>query len=93
MTEVHRYKVVQMVSETGGWIGYDPHGPEVVMASAYDQLKTVNETLQKDAERYRWLISKISRSQYYFLGAELTSNTEAGVDAAIDAAMIKDTPR
>lgn len=55
MTEVHRYKVVQMVSEAGGCIGYDPHGPEVVMASAYDQLKAEIEALRKDAERYQWL--------------------------------------
>lgn len=56
MTEVHRYKVVQMVSESGGWIGYDPHGPEVVMASAYDQLKAENEALRKDAERSKRML-------------------------------------
>jgi len=50
MTEVHRYKVVQMVTEAGGWIGYDPHGPEVVMASAYDELKAENESLRKNAD-------------------------------------------
>ncbi|KAF4559154.1 hypothetical protein [Pseudomonas sp. CES] len=55
MTEIHRYKVVAMLSEEGNHIGYDPHGPEVVMASAYDQLKAENEALRKDAERYRVL--------------------------------------
>ncbi|MGE8327245.1 hypothetical protein [Pseudomonas urmiensis] len=39
MTEVHRYKAVQLVSMGGSHIGYDPHGPEVVMASAYDELR------------------------------------------------------
>lgn len=56
MTEVHRYKVVQMVSEGGGWIGYDPHGPEVVMACAYDQLKAENEVLSKEAERSKRML-------------------------------------
>ncbi|MDG9889692.1 hypothetical protein [Pseudomonas juntendi] len=39
MTEVHRYKAVQLVSTGGSHIGYDPHGPDVVMASAYDELR------------------------------------------------------
>ncbi|MBH3383937.1 hypothetical protein I5S53_08115 [Pseudomonas juntendi] len=47
MTEVHRYKVVKMLSEGGSRISYDPHGPEVVMAEAYDQLKAENEALRK----------------------------------------------
>ncbi|MNM50268.1 hypothetical protein D3C81_612960 [compost metagenome] len=47
MTEVHRYKVVKMLSETGNRISYDPHGPDVVMAEAYDQLKAENEALRK----------------------------------------------
>lgn len=38
-TEVHRYKAVQIVSMGGSHIGYDPHGPDVVMASAYDELR------------------------------------------------------
>ena len=37
MTEVHRYKVVTMLSAAGATIGYDPHGPDVVMASAFDE--------------------------------------------------------
>lgn len=36
MSEVHRYKVVKMLSENGNRISYDPHGPEVVLASAFD---------------------------------------------------------
>ncbi len=46
MTEVHRYKVVKMLSESGSRISYDPHGPEVVTAEAYDQLKAENEALR-----------------------------------------------
>ncbi len=39
MTEVHRYKAVQLISMGGAHIGYDPYGPDVVMASAYDELR------------------------------------------------------
>ncbi|MBA6118926.1 MULTISPECIES: hypothetical protein [Pseudomonas] len=53
MTEVYRYKVVKMLSESGNRISYDPHGPYVVMAEAYDQLKAECEALRKDAERYQ----------------------------------------
>ncbi|NQD72957.1 hypothetical protein [Pseudomonas sp. CM27] len=56
MTEVHRYKAVKMLSETGNRISYDPHGPDVVMAEAYDQLKAENETLRKDAERNKRML-------------------------------------
>lgn len=37
--DVHRYKAVQLISEAGGRIGYDPHGPDVVLAAAYDELR------------------------------------------------------
>ncbi|WP_178125752.1 hypothetical protein [Pseudomonas sp. EMN2] len=38
MSGVHRYKAVQLLSMGGGHIDYDPHGPDVVMAAAYDEL-------------------------------------------------------
>ena len=47
MSEVHRYKVVKMLSEAGNRISYDPHGPDVVMAEAYDKLRAENDWLQK----------------------------------------------
>lgn len=50
MTEVHRYKAVKMLSEAGNRISYDPHGPDVVMASAYDQLKAENVALRKERD-------------------------------------------
>lgn len=56
MTEVHRYKAVKMLSEAGNLISYEPHGPYVVMAEAYDQLKAENETLRKDAERSKRML-------------------------------------
>lgn len=46
MSEAHRYQVVKMLSEAGNRISYDPHGPEVVMAEAYDQLKAENQDLR-----------------------------------------------
>ncbi|ANC80971.1 hypothetical protein [Pseudomonas putida] len=52
MSEVHRYKVVKMLSEGGNRISYDPHGPEVVMAEAYDQLKAENEALANLLKRF-----------------------------------------
>ncbi|UEH06323.1 hypothetical protein [Pseudomonas sp. HN8-3] len=51
MTEVHRYRVVKMLSESGNRISYEPHGPEVVMASAYDQLKADNERLKAELKK------------------------------------------
>lgn len=52
MSEVHRDKVVKMLSEGGNRISYDPHGPEVVMAEAYDQLKAENEALANLLKRF-----------------------------------------
>jgi hypothetical protein len=52
MSEVHRYTVVQMLSEAGGRISYDPHGPEVVTAQAYDELRAENAGLQTGYKAY-----------------------------------------
>ncbi|MBA6058932.1 hypothetical protein [Pseudomonas juntendi] len=95
MTKVHRYKVVQMLSEAGGWIGYDSHGPEVVMASAYDDLKTENEALRKDAERYQWLRSRdlntISQGGVFagITPQNMVINEET-LDEAVDDAIAKE---
>ncbi|WKL65488.1 hypothetical protein Q1Z72_19565 [Pseudomonas qingdaonensis] len=54
-----------------------------------DQLKTENEALRKDAERYRWLRDKqtfIWLIQDWFPGEAMLTN----VDADIDAAMAKE---
>ena len=45
MSEVHRYKVVTMLSEGGNRIGYDPHGPEVVIASEFDRVTAERDGL------------------------------------------------
>lgn len=86
MSEVHRYKVVTMLSEEGNRIGYDPHGPEVVMASAYDELKAESETLRKDAERYRWLRDGAG----YCDTRDIPGMAPARMDAFIDAALAKE---
>ncbi|MBV2131996.1 hypothetical protein KRX52_04185 [Pseudomonas sp. MAP12] len=39
MSRIHRYRVVQMLSEAGNKISYTPHGPEVVLASDFDKLQ------------------------------------------------------
>lgn len=59
MTEVHRYKVVKMLSEGGNRISYNPHGPEVVMAEAYDQLKAENEDYRSGQDRYEQIIDDL----------------------------------
>lgn len=46
MSEVHRYQVVTMLSEEGNRISYDPCGPYVVMAEAYDLLEEEVAKLQ-----------------------------------------------
>lgn len=47
MKEVHRYKVVTMLSQAGATIGYDPHGPDVVMADALDRITAERDALQE----------------------------------------------
>ncbi|MDH1575464.1 hypothetical protein [Pseudomonas sp. GD03746] len=86
MTEVHRYKAVKMLSEAGNRISYDPHGPFVVMADAYDQLKTENEALRKEAER--------SKSMLLDACVQIGSIGEAlGLDMDADADMMIGTAR
>ncbi|MGN8278302.1 hypothetical protein [Pseudomonas sp. SMN5] len=102
MSEVHRYKVVKMLSEGGNRISYDPHGPEVVMASAYDQLKAENEALRKDAERYQWVSSGMQEAETLVsivschggyaekIGERVDVYVEASKECGIDAAMSKE---
>ncbi|MHC8366259.1 hypothetical protein ACYZT9_10345 [Pseudomonas sp. ZT5P21] len=47
MSEIHRYNVVTMLSEGGNTIGYDPHGPAVVMASEFDRVAAERDALQQ----------------------------------------------
>jgi hypothetical protein len=88
MTEVFRYKAVKMLTEGGSKISYDPHGPEVVMAEAYDQLKAENEALRKDAERYRAIRDDIPHLDLE--GAILDVRTAAEYDSAVDATMTRE---
>lgn len=80
-------------------------GPTLVEACPPSQAKFICEAkptikaliarlraAEKDAGRYQWMRKRISLSQYHILGAELTSNTPEGVDAAIDAAMSEAKP-
>ena len=86
MTEVHRYKAVKMLSEAGNRISYDPHGPHVVMAEAYDHIKSENEALRKDAER--------SKSMLLDACVQIGSIGEAlGLDMDADADMMIGTAR
>lgn len=91
MSEVHRYKVVKMLSEGGNRISYDPHGPEVVMADAYDQLKAENEALRRDAERYRFVRNPIGTSSPLAIWNEGKMPLFSGMaDAVVDQFMAKE---
>lgn len=48
MSEVHRYKVVTMLSEDGNKISYKPHGPEVVTARDYDTAQSELAALREE---------------------------------------------
>lgn len=48
MKEVHRYKVVKMLSEDGNRISYDPHGPEVVLAPLFDSALAHEAALREE---------------------------------------------
>lgn len=78
MSEVHRYKVVKMLSEVGNRINYDPHGPEVVMASAYDeslsQLAALREELDKANGRH--LAELMLRDRELEIAAEFHSDLQ-----------------
>lgn len=45
MSEVHRYSVVKMLTEEGNKISYDPHGPEIVVATHYDAVVAQRDEL------------------------------------------------
>ena len=47
MPEVHRYKVVTMLSAAGATIGYDQHGRDVVMAHDLDRVTGERDALQQ----------------------------------------------
>lgn len=53
MSEVHRFSVVKMLSEAGNKIGYDPHGPEIVMAKDYDALAAEAQALREEVAALR----------------------------------------
>lgn len=49
MSEVHRYKVVKMLSEGGNRLTYSPHGPSIVMAEAYDAERALRLAAERQA--------------------------------------------
>lgn len=75
MSEVHRYKVVSMLSMAGNRIKYDPHGPTVVMAEAYDAAQSELAALREE------LAALSAPGPLCFCGLKKTKNPhpEAGV--------------
>ena len=72
VSEVHRYQVVTMLSAAGATIGYDPHGPDVVMAADFDRVTAERDALQAllTAADERWdelvsAVRSINRSPQY----------------------------
>lgn len=60
MSEVHRYNVVKMLSAEGNAISYSPHGPEVVMAAAYDALRQQLADVSNERDGLRALRDQLS---------------------------------
>lgn len=85
MTEVHRYKAVQLVSMGGSHIGYDPHGPDVVMASAYDELRA--QLAKRDA-----LLRKIGGYHWAKVEPEERARTRAELRDMLPASTASSAP-
>lgn len=85
MSEVHRYKAVQLISEGGGRIGYDPHGPNVVMEAAYDELRA--QLAERDA-----LLREIA-GDVLFVAPSYRQKAEALLSACADPAPIEHDER
>ena len=81
MSEVHRYKVVKMLSEVGNRIGYSPHGPEVVLASDYDSLLAERDQLKAENEQLRAKLEKIRDRPCSVHGATADSVIPNALDA------------
>lgn len=77
MTEVHRYKAVQLISMGGAHIGYDPYGPDVVMASAYDELRA--QLAERDA-----LLNKLISHPQTVLNNRLRTESLAVLSASAE---------
>ena len=88
-------QIAALQSEANSWqSGYDVGR---VMggkhrATEVEQLTARVESLQKDADRFRWLSRRIAISNLRVLGAEGTSDTHEGVIEGIDSAMAKELP-
>lgn len=63
MTEAHRYKAVTMISAAGATIGYDPHGPDVVMAAEFDRVTAERDALQQRLNAADQRIDELERGR------------------------------
>ena len=61
MSEVHRYRVVTMLSAAGATIGYDPHGPDVVMAADFDRVTDERDALQTSLDAVTFNLDKTDK--------------------------------
>lgn len=83
-------QIAALQSEANSWqSGYDvgrAMGGKHRSAEV-EQLTARVESLQKDADRFRWLSKRIALSHLRVIGAESSSDTHVGVVDGIDAAM------
>lgn len=76
MSDVHRYKVISMISESGRTIWYDPHGPDVVLADAYDyETKRLRDLLVEMTLYRNNAAKKITRLRDEITGVEKERDT------------------
>ncbi|WP_236170462.1 hypothetical protein [Pseudomonas parakoreensis] len=96
MTEVHRYKAVTMISAAGATIGYDPHGPDVVMAVEFDRVTAERDALQQRLNAADQRIDELERdkerldaleSNYWDIRFGSSPNGDAG-DSSINIEVV-----
>jgi len=61
VSETHRYKVVQMLSEDGNNISYAPHGPDIVLADNFDRVTAECNALQQRQAHLEGLLKEASQ--------------------------------
>ncbi|MGN8104684.1 hypothetical protein [Pseudomonas sp. 22072] len=83
MSEVHRYQVVTMLSAAGATIGYDPHGPDVVMAAEFYRVTAERDALRNEAGQvkgeYDRAVNKVDVLQALLTAADERADVSVGL--------------
>lgn len=92
MSEVHRYKVVKMLSEGGNKLTYSPHGPYIVMAEAFDAEHALRLAGDHQVEKLREQLAEViaaleaSHTALAALACLAPQHRTEAIDQAIDQA-------